>query len=87
MASKDPEIADVDDSILRDLESKYATMRCPVHDVPPEFEVAPDGAVIERFCCEALSQIFRELQATEAAGAAIAEDDTEPVAEGGPRAR
>ena len=49
-----------------DMASKYADIRCPVHNVPPQFEVGPEGAVIERLCCEALTQIFRELQATEA---------------------
>lgn len=49
-----------------DMASKYADIRCPVHNVPPQFEVQPDGDVIERLCCEALTQIFRELQAVEA---------------------
>jgi hypothetical protein len=49
-----------------DMASKYADLRCPVHNVPPQFELAEDGSVIERLCCEALAQIFHELQATEA---------------------
>jgi hypothetical protein len=51
----------------RDLASKYAGVQCPVHGTPPEFEVAPDGSVTERFCCEALVQIIRELEASKAA--------------------
>lgn len=58
-----PEITEVDEVVLRDLESKYAGVMCPVHNVPPRFEVAPDGSVIESICCEALLSIFRELQA------------------------
>lgn len=49
-----------------DMASKYADIRCPVHDVPPQFEVGDDGSVIERLCCEALAQIFHELRAGEA---------------------
>jgi hypothetical protein len=49
-----------------DMASRYADVRCPVHNVPPQFEIGPKGDVIERLCCEALTQIFRELQATEA---------------------
>jgi hypothetical protein len=62
-----PSVTEVDDSVLRDLESKYSTVRCPVHDEPPRFEVGPDGAVVERLCCETLLSIFRELQASEKA--------------------
>jgi hypothetical protein len=49
-----------------DMASKYADIRCPVHDVPPQFEIAEDGTVTERLCCEALAQIFHQLQASEA---------------------
>ncbi len=49
-----------------DMASKYADVRCPVHNVPPQFEAAEDGSVIERLCCEALAQIFHQLQASEA---------------------
>ena len=59
------EVTEVDDSILRDLESKYADVRCPVHDESPRFEVGPDGTMTERLCCETLLSIFRELQASE----------------------
>ena len=60
-----PSVTEVDDSVLRDMESRYADVRCPVHDEPPKFEVGPDGAVVERLCCETLLRIFRELQAGE----------------------
>lgn len=60
------DITDVDVNVLRDLESKYSTVACPVHNTPPSFEVAPDGSVVERLCCEVLLRIFRELQAQEA---------------------
>ncbi|HZF55166.1 MAG TPA: hypothetical protein VE093_41225 [Polyangiaceae bacterium] len=73
-----PEVTHVDDVVLRDLESKYSTVSCPVHNVPPTFEVAADGSVVERMCCEALSQIIRELQANESAG-----EGAEGEAEGG----
>jgi hypothetical protein len=63
-----PNVTQIDDKVLSDLESKYATVRCPVHDTPPIFEVAPDGSVVEHLCCEALAQIFQELKAAEAAG-------------------
>ena len=53
------------EQIRLDMGSKYADVRCPVHNVPPEFEIGPQGAVTERMCCEALAQIFRELRATE----------------------
>ncbi len=60
-----PEITQVDDIVLRDLESKFSSVACPVHGDPPRFEVGPDGSVIERMCCEALHAIIRELQARE----------------------
>lgn len=50
----------------RDLASKYAGVQCPVHGTPPEFDVQADGSVTERFCCEALVQIIRELERREA---------------------
>lgn len=59
------EPSEMAERIRLDMGSKYADIRCPVHNVPPEFEVGPEGAVIERMCCEALAQIFRELRATE----------------------
>lgn len=59
------EVTEVDDNILRDLESKYADVLCPVHGVPPKFEVDAKGGVVETFCCDALLQIFRELEAKE----------------------
>jgi hypothetical protein len=52
----------------RDLASKYAEVQCPVHGTPPEFDVAADGSVSERLCCEALAQIIRELEQREAKG-------------------
>lgn len=55
------EVTEVDDRILRDLESKYADVLCPVHGEKPKFEVDAKGGVVERFCCDALLQIFREL--------------------------
>lgn len=60
------EQSEMAERIELDMFSRYADIRCPVHNVAPEFEVGPQGDVIERFCCEALTQIFRELQATEA---------------------
>jgi hypothetical protein len=59
------EQSEMAERIRLDMSSKYADIRCPVHNVPPEFEVGPEGAVIERVCCEALAQIFGELRATE----------------------
>jgi hypothetical protein len=61
------EVTAVDDGVLRDLESKYANVICPVHGVPPKFEVDAQGGVVESFCCDALLQIFRELEAGEGA--------------------
>jgi hypothetical protein len=60
------EQSEMAERIELDMFSKYADIRCPVHDVAPQFEVGPEGDVIERLCCEALTQIFRELQASEA---------------------
>jgi hypothetical protein len=54
-----------EDDILGDLQSKYTDVRCPVHGVPPKFEVDQAGGIIEGFCCETLGQIFRELRAGE----------------------
>jgi hypothetical protein len=59
------EVTEVDDRILRDLESKHADVICPVHGVPPKFELDAKGGVVETFCCDALLQIFRELEAKE----------------------
>jgi hypothetical protein len=56
------DVRDVDESVLKDLESKYIDVACPVHGTPPTFEVGPDGSVVEAFCCEALLAIVRELQ-------------------------
>ncbi|MGK3966743.1 hypothetical protein [Sorangium sp. So ce1151] len=58
----DVEVREVDESVLRDLESKYADVACPMHGGPPTFELASDGSVVERFCCPALLSIVRELQ-------------------------
>ena len=66
---RDEDITEQSEMAVRielDMASKYADIRFPVHDVAPQFEVGPEGDVIERLCCEALTQIFRELQATEA---------------------
>jgi hypothetical protein len=70
------EVTDVDDSVLKDLESKYADVACPVHGGPPAFEIGPDGAVVERMCCEVLLQIVRELQ--------VAAGERAPTAEAPP---
>jgi len=59
------EVTEVDDRILRDLESRYVNVICPVHGTPPKFEVDAKGGVVESFCCDALLQIFRELAAKE----------------------
>lgn len=48
-----------------DMASRYADIRCPVHNVPPQFEAGEDGVVTERLCCEALAQIFHQLQESE----------------------
>ncbi|WP_437590942.1 hypothetical protein [Sorangium sp. So ce1000] len=61
-AAGNVEVREVDESILKDLESRYADVACPVHGEPPTFELAPDGSVVERFCCPALLSIVRELQ-------------------------
>jgi hypothetical protein len=63
MSKPDPEIHHVDPIVLRDLESKYSNVRCPVHGVGPKFDVAADGSVIETMCCDVLLKIVRELQA------------------------
>lgn len=67
MATNDeaPAVTNVDDIVLRDLESKFSNVLCPVHGTPPRFEVAADGSVVEFMCCEALREIIRELQARE----------------------
>ena len=54
-----------EDHILGDLRSRYASVLCPVHGVPPQFEVDEAGASIEAFCCEMLGQMFRELRTRE----------------------
>lgn len=59
------EVTEIDDQILRDLESKHAGVICPVHGVAPKFEVDGKGGVVESFCCDALLQIFRELSTRE----------------------
>jgi hypothetical protein len=61
------EVTEVDEAILRDLQSKYVDVICPIHGVPPKFEVDAKGGVVEAFCCDALLQIFRELKAKEQA--------------------
>lgn len=62
LATGDIEVREVDDSVLKDLESRYADVACPIHGGPPSFELAPDGSVVERLCCQALLSIVRELQ-------------------------
>jgi len=59
------EVTQVDEGVLRDLASRYASTLCPVHGVPPQFSVDDKGGVVEVLCCEALAQIFRERQETE----------------------
>jgi len=56
------DVTEVDDSVLKDLESRYTNVICPVHGTPPSFELAPDRSVVERICCETLLHIVRELQ-------------------------
>ena len=63
MTNPKDEVREIDPGVLRDLESKYADVSCPVHGVPPKFEVDEAGAVVETLCCEALAQIVRELSA------------------------
>lgn len=61
-ATDDITVREVDESVLMDLESKVADVACPVHGGPPDFDLGPDGTVVERFCCETLLTIVRELQ-------------------------
>jgi hypothetical protein len=61
------EVTEVDEGILRDLQSRYRDVRCPIHDSPPRFDVDARGGVVESFCCDALLQIFRELKAKDQA--------------------
>jgi hypothetical protein len=75
------EVRSVDESVLKDLESKYVDVACPVHGGPPTFEVAPDGSVVERFCCETLLSIVRELQVAAGERPAPARDDDEEGAD------
>ncbi len=65
MSKPDPEIRHVDPIVLRDLESKYSNVACPVHGVGPKFDIAEDGSLIETMCCDVLLKIVRELQARE----------------------
>lgn len=60
-----PEVIEVDESVLKDLESKFSGVACPVHGTAPSFEVGEDGSVVEHMCCEALRSIIRELQVNE----------------------
>jgi hypothetical protein len=64
-APRDPGLDDVPQDVIavRDLLSKYADVRCPVHDVPPDFTNEADGSIVEHICCEALAQIMAELRA------------------------
>jgi hypothetical protein len=64
-APKPESLEDVPQDVIavRDLLSKYADVRCPVHDLPPDFRNEADGSIVEHLCCEALAQILRELQA------------------------
>ncbi|WP_437781719.1 hypothetical protein [Sorangium sp. So ce1097] len=62
LATGNIEVREVDESVLKDLESRYADVACPIHGGPPSFELASDGSVVERFCCQALLSIVRELQ-------------------------
>ncbi|MGK3996963.1 hypothetical protein [Sorangium sp. So ce1024] len=75
LASGDIEVREVDESVLKDLESKYADVACPIHGGPPSFELAPDGSVVERFCCQALLSIVRELQVAAGERAAPPRED------------
>jgi hypothetical protein len=60
-----PQVTEIDDGVLRDLASKFADVACPIHNVPPRFEVDEAGGVVEHMCCETLLRIVRELQANE----------------------
>jgi hypothetical protein len=77
-AAEVPDVNDVDDVVLRDLESRYTNVLCPLHGQQPKFEVGPDGSVVERFCCETLLGIVRELQ-----GVTSLPDGTTPPAAAG----
>lgn len=57
-----PDAPELDQQILVDLRSRYADLRCPIHDEAPVFNVDMKGSLIESFCCEALMRMFRELQ-------------------------
>ena len=58
-------VTEVDEVVLRDLSSRFADVACPVHNVPPRFEVDEAGSVVEHMCCEVLLRIVRELSAKE----------------------
>ena len=60
-AESAPEVTEVSNQILRDLEAKHEGLVCPVHGERPRFEVDGEGGVVESFCCDVLLQIFREL--------------------------
>jgi hypothetical protein len=62
MSKSEPEVRHVDPIVLRDLQSKFANVSCPVHNVTPKFDVAGDGSIVETICCEVLLRIVRELQ-------------------------
>ena len=78
-ATEVPEVKDVNEVVLADLESRYSNVICPLHGERPKFEVAPDGSVVERFCCETLLGIVRELQGV----ATLPDGTTPPAAAGG----
>ncbi|AUX48750.1 hypothetical protein SOCE26_102910 [Sorangium cellulosum] len=76
-ATVEGEVREIDEGVLKDLESKYTDVACPLHGGPPAFELAPDGSVVERFCCPALLAIVRELQVAAGERPAPAADDDE----------
>ncbi|MDC0680854.1 hypothetical protein [Sorangium atrum] len=78
-AAASGEVREVDESVLKDLESRYADVACPVHGDPPSFELAPDGSVVERFCCPALLSIVRELQVAAGERSPPPEDGDEEI--------
>lgn len=57
-----PEVREIDENVLKDLESRFSSVQCPVHGTAPTFDIAPDGSVVEHMCCETLRSIIRELQ-------------------------
>lgn len=57
MADRDEESA-----ILRARRERLRDVICPIHGERPKIELADDGSVSERYCCDGLLQIVWELE-------------------------